>query len=151
MFRGLNLLDLKPADWEKLAHGDLLTGRGACGKAEEFASLNGATAICEASIPVITVKVKTNETVGESVVPGTQGLHGGATAKALIKPRCSLRSAPVPAPPTPTPSPTSSPTPSPGATGVAFVCDGKQLTLDPAKPGPLAELARALFTVRLVD
>ncbi|MEU3774871.1 pilus assembly protein TadG-related protein [Streptomyces sp. NPDC032472] len=152
-FLGLDLLSLKPADWTKLVDGDLLTGKGACGKADEFAALNDATAQCEAAIPVVTVTVQTNGTVGRSVVPGTESVHGKATAKARIKPRCALRSAPVPTPPPQTPNPTPAPSPSssPGAGGVTFVCDGKPLTLDPAKPGPLTNLARALFTVRLVD
>ncbi|MFJ8160820.1 pilus assembly protein TadG-related protein [Streptomyces sp. NPDC096136] len=152
---GLDLLSLKPADWEKLVDGDLLSGRGACAKAAEFAVLNDATAECEAVIPEVTVTVTTNRTVGESVVPGTEGVHGKATAKAAIKPRCSLRSAPSPVPtasaqtPGPTSTPTPSPTPGPGS--VTFVCDGDPLTLDLGKPGPLRKLAKALFTVRLVD
>ncbi|MFE2327364.1 pilus assembly protein TadG-related protein [Streptomyces sp. NPDC059385] len=152
-FLGLDLLSLKPTDWVELVHGDRLTGQGACGRAGEFASLNDATAECVAAIPVVTVTVTTNGTVGKSVVPGTEGVHGKATAKALIKARCSLRSAPVPAPPTQSPGPSSSPSPSPspGDGDVTLVCDGKTLTLDPAKPGSLTKLARALFTVRLVD
>lgn len=152
---GLDLLSLKPADWEKLVHGDLLSGRGACAKAAEFAALNDATAECEAAVPLVTVTVTTNGTVGKSVVPGTEGVHGKATAKATVKPRCSLRSAPSPAPTSPvqTPEPTSAPSPSstPGPGSVTFVCDGDPLTLDLGKPGPLRKLARALFTVRLVD
>ncbi|MEU2395824.1 pilus assembly protein TadG-related protein [Streptomyces sp. NPDC007369] len=152
-FRGLDLISLKPDDWENLVDGDLLNGRGACGKAHELAALNDATAQCEAAIPAVTVTVTTNRTVGKSVVPGTEGMPGKATAKARIKPRCSLRSAPVPPLPTPNPSPTPSATasPPPEAGNVTFVCDGTSLTLDPAKPGSLAKLARALFTVRLVD
>ncbi|MCX5145730.1 pilus assembly protein TadG-related protein [Streptomyces sp. NBC_00320] len=150
-FLGLDLLSLKPTDWAKLVDGDLLAGDGACEKADEFAALNDATAECVAAIPVVTVTVTTNGTVGQSVVPGTEGIHGKAAAKAAIKPRCSLRSAPDPTPPAQTPSPTPSPSPSPGAGGVTFICDGKSLALDPAKPGPLTKLARVLFTVRLVD
>ncbi|KIF05982.1 hypothetical protein PL81_10080 [Streptomyces sp. RSD-27] len=154
-FLGLDLLSLKPADWEKLVGGDLLSGRGACAKATEFAALNDATAECEAAIPLVTVTVTTNRTVGKSVVPGTEGVHGKATAKAAVSPRCSLRSAPSPAPTSPaqTPGPTSTPSPSstPGPGSVTFICDGAPLTLDLGKPGPLRKLARTLFTVRLVD
>ncbi|MEW1638280.1 pilus assembly protein TadG-related protein [Streptomyces sp. NPDC093801] len=154
-FLGLDLLSLKPVDWEKLVDGDLLSGRGACAKATEFAALNDATAECEAAIPLVTVTVTTNGTVGKSVVPGTEGVHGKATARAAVKPRCSLRSAPSPAPTSPaqTPEPTPAPSPSstPGPGSVTFVCDGHPLTLDLGKPGPLRKLARALFTVRLVD
>ncbi|TDU76297.1 pilus assembly protein TadG-related protein [Streptomyces sp. KS 21] len=152
VFLGLDLLSLKPADWEEIVNGDLLKGDGACGKAVDFAALNDATAECEPTIPEFTVAVTTKGTVGNSVVPGSGDMQGKATAKARIEPRCSLRSAPTPAPtPTLTPAPTPSPSPSPGEGSVTFVCRGKTLTLDPTKPGPLSQLARALFTVRLVD
>ncbi|MCF3181228.1 hypothetical protein IPZ70_14975 [Streptomyces polychromogenes] len=154
-FRGIDLLSLTPADWEKLVDGDRLTGQGACAKAIEFAALNDATAECEAAIPLVTVTVTTSRTVGQSVVPGTEGVHGKATAKASIKPRCSLQSVPTPAPTATAPKsdPTSSPSPSAasGPGSVTFLCDGDPLTLDLGKPGPLRKLARALFTVRLVD
>ncbi|MFD0377072.1 pilus assembly protein TadG-related protein [Streptomyces sp. NPDC127112] len=154
-FLGLDLLSLRPDDWTRLVDGDLLTGQGACAKAAEFAALNDATAECEAAVPLVTVTVTTKGTVGKSVVPGTEGVHGNATAKARIKPRCSLRSAPSPVPTSPaqTPDPASSPSPtsSPVAGSVTFICDGDPLTLDLGKPGPLRKLARALFTVRLVD
>ncbi|MFF4292855.1 pilus assembly protein TadG-related protein [Streptomyces vinaceus] len=151
-FLGLDLLTLTPADWEKIANGDLLDGPGACGKAIDFATLNDADAECEPALPKFTVRVTTKGTVGNSVVPGTGDTKGKATATALIEPRCILRSAPTPAPtPTATPAPSPSPSPSPPATSVTFVCGGKTLTLDPAKPGPLSRLTRALFSVRLVD
>ncbi|MEU9302973.1 pilus assembly protein TadG-related protein [Streptomyces sp. NPDC048269] len=152
VFLGLDLLALKPADWEKIANGDLLDGEGACGMATEFAALNDATANCTVAIPEFTVAVTTNDTVGSSVIPGSGDLPGKATAKARIEPRCELRSAPTPAPsPTPSPASTASPSPSPGAGSVTFVCSGKSLAVDPAKPGAVSQLARALFTVRLVD
>ncbi|MFD7836051.1 pilus assembly protein TadG-related protein [Streptomyces sp. NPDC059761] len=152
VFLGLDLLSLKPTDWEKIVNGDLLNGAGACGKAIDFAALNDADAECEPALPKFTVSVTTKGTVGDSVVPGTSGTKGKAKATALIEPRCTLRSAPTPAPtPTLTPPPTPSPSPSPGEGSVTFVCSGKTLTLDPAKPGPLSRLARALFSVRLVD
>ncbi|MEU5811402.1 pilus assembly protein TadG-related protein [Streptomyces sp. NPDC047718] len=152
-FLGLDLLALEPADWEKIAGGDLIKSQGACAKAVEFAALNDATAECRAAVPEFAVSVRTKTAVGRSVIPASGDMHGEASARALIEPRCSLRSA-TPAP-TPTvaasPSPTPSPTPSSGPGGVTFVCSGKVLKLDPAKPGPLRQLARALFTVRLVD
>ncbi|MFD8413456.1 pilus assembly protein TadG-related protein [Streptomyces sp. NPDC059650] len=151
-FLGLDLLALEPADWEKVAGGHLLKSQGACAKAVEFAALNDATAECRAAVPEFAVSVRTKTAVGRSVIPASGDMHGEASARALIEPRCSLRSAPAPAPTAAaSPSPTPSPTPSSGTGGVAFVCSGKVLKLDPAKPGPLRQLARALFTVRLVD
>ncbi|MFK0254406.1 pilus assembly protein TadG-related protein [Streptomyces sp. NPDC090445] len=151
-FLGLDLLALEPADWEKIANGDLLKSQGACAKAAEFAALNDATAECRATVPEFAVSVRTKGVVGRSVIPASADMHGEASARALIEPRCSLRSAPTPAPTaTTSPSPTPSPTSSPGTGGVTFLCSGKPLKLDPSKPGPLRQLARALFTVRLVD
>ncbi|MGW5342371.1 pilus assembly protein TadG-related protein [Streptomyces sp. NPDC004050] len=151
-FLGLDLAALEPADWEKIANGGLLKTQGACGKAIEFAALNDAKVECAAALPEFAVSVTTNEAVGSSVVSGSGSMHGKAAARARIEPRCSLRLAPPPIPtPTATSGPTPTPTPSPGAVGVTFMCSGKTLTLDPAKPGPLRQLARALFTVRLVD
>ncbi|MFJ2820075.1 pilus assembly protein TadG-related protein [Streptomyces toxytricini] len=155
VFLGLDLSGLTPEGWRRVASGDLLTGRGACEEAVVFAARNGATADCQAQIPLITVTATTNEAIGQSVVPGTDAMKGRATAKALIKPQCELRSVPTPVPtpaPTPTtPGQTPSPSPSQGVGNVSFLCDGKPLTLDPAKPGSLTQLARRLFTVRLVD
>ncbi|MER7463813.1 pilus assembly protein TadG-related protein [Streptomyces sp. NPDC097981] len=148
VFLGLDLINLKPGDWGKLANGDLFSAKGACRKAAEFADRNDATVECEPAIPAFTVKVTTKRSVGDSVVPGTEKIHGEARAKAVIEPRCSLSSAPAPVP---TPTITPSPAPSPGVGGVTFVCNGKPFKLDPAKPGSLSQLARALFSVRLVD
>ncbi|MFE2168584.1 pilus assembly protein TadG-related protein [Streptomyces sp. NPDC059447] len=150
IFLGLDLVDLKPADWEKIANGDMLKVKGACAKAVEFAALNDATAECEPALPTVTVRVTTNDAVGSSVVPGSGAMHGKATAGAVIEPRCSLRSAPTPTP-TPTATPAPSATPSPGQGSVTFLCNGKLVTLDPANPGSLSKLARELFRVRLAD
>ncbi|WP_284575844.1 pilus assembly protein TadG-related protein [Streptomyces sp. 2P-4] len=151
VFLGLDLSGLTLEGWRQVAHGDLLTGRGACEEAVAFAARNGARADCQAEIPLVTVTATTDEAIGQSVVPGTEAMRGKATAKALIKPQCELRSAPQPAPTLTTPGPTPSPGPSQGAGSVSFMCDGKLLTVDLAKPGSLTQLARRLFTVRLVD
>ncbi|MFE2478328.1 pilus assembly protein TadG-related protein [Streptomyces sp. NPDC059389] len=150
VFLGIDLLALKPADWDKIVNGDLLDGKGACGAAAAFAELNDATADCAAAIPEFTVTVTTKDAVGKSVIPASGDLRGKATATARIEARCSLRSAPTPAP-TPSPTSTPSPSPMPGSGTVTFECRGKSLSLDPSKPGPLSQLARTLFTVRLVD
>ncbi|WP_405529345.1 pilus assembly protein TadG-related protein [Streptomyces avidinii] len=150
-FEGMNPLTLTQGDWEKILSGDRLVALGACAKADTFAAMNGATAVCEANIPEFKVSVTTNGTIGDSVIPGSEGIHGKAEAKAVIEPRCSLK-------PGPAPSPTPSPTPPPGGGGagtppsVEFRCKGGvALTFDPTKPGSLTQLARRLFSVRLAD
>ncbi|MFI7358510.1 pilus assembly protein TadG-related protein [Streptomyces avidinii] len=153
-FDGINLLTLTQGDWEKIVRGDRLVDVGACEKANAFAGMNDATAIsCQANVPEFTVSVRTNDTVGDSVIPGSEGIHGNAEAKAVIEPRCTLKPGP-----TPVPSPKPSPTPSPGGgdagtpPSVEFRCKGGvALTFDPAKPGSLTHLARKLFSVRLAD
>ncbi|WP_328300540.1 pilus assembly protein TadG-related protein [Streptomyces sp. NBC_00435] len=148
VFVGRDLLTLTPDLWEEILRGDRFDGRGACAKARDFAVSNDATAACDFDIPEFKVTVTTDDTVGESVIPGSETMHGHATATALIEPSCSLK---------PAPAPTPSPTPSPGGGGtvpdpVGIECrDGGVITVDPSNPGSLSKLARKLFSVRLVD
>ncbi|MFJ3959780.1 pilus assembly protein TadG-related protein [Streptomyces sp. NPDC090036] len=161
-FEDINLLTLTQGDWEEILMGDRLIESGACAKAQAFAAMNDATATtCEADIPEVTVSVRTDAAVGDSVIPGSEGMHGSAEAKAVIEPRCSLKPGHTPGPsPTanPTVSPTVSPTSPPGGGGagtppsVEFRCKGGvALTFDPTHPGSLTQLARKLFSVRLTD
>ncbi|MFD8020013.1 pilus assembly protein TadG-related protein [Streptomyces lavendulae] len=153
----LDLVSLKPEGWVKFLAGDLLTGKGACDAAVDFAARNDSRATCEASPPRFAVTVETNRTVGKSVVPGTDGMHGEARATAVIEPLCTLGSAPAPAPTaTPQPDPTATAPPGPTATPVParvkLRCKGgKSIDIDPLNPGSLRDLARSLFSVRLVE
>ncbi|MBT2466920.1 hypothetical protein J7E97_03300 [Streptomyces sp. ISL-66] len=147
-FVGLNLADLKPADWEEILNGKGFDVKSACAEAESFAERNNATTVqCEAVLPRFTVSVKTIRTIGQSVVPGTGAMHGEAVATAVIKPLCSLGSEPAP---TTTPAPADTGVPKPGP--VNITCDGRaSIELDPLNPGPLSKLARTLFSVRLAS
>ncbi|AWZ05859.1 MULTISPECIES: pilus assembly protein TadG-related protein [unclassified Streptomyces] len=146
VFVGVNLIDLKPTDWERILNGESFDVKGACGEAESFAQRNDATTVrCEVVLPRFTVSVKTSRTVGESVVPGTGSMHGEAVATAVIKPLCSLGLEPAP---TATPVPPDGGIPEPGP--VNITCDGRPIDLDPLNPGQLSKLARTLFSVRLV-
>ncbi|WP_404957015.1 pilus assembly protein TadG-related protein [Streptomyces sp. 147326] len=149
---GLDLAALKPADWQKIVDGDFFKADQACVAAEAFAAKNDAKATgCDASLlPKLTVTVKTNGTVGESVIPETGSMHGTATATALIEPKCLLGAVATPAP-----SPTStaggeSPAPTPPPPTVNFTCNGEPVELDPLKPGSRSALTKRLFSVRLV-
>ncbi|MFD8893185.1 pilus assembly protein TadG-related protein [Streptomyces sp. NPDC059566] len=158
-FEGMNLLTLTQGDWEEILRGGRLVAVGACAKADTFAAMNDATATCEPNTPEFTVSVTTIGTVGDSVIPGSEAIHGKAEATAVIEPRCSLKPGATPTPsPTPTPTPTPSSTPPPGGgdagtpPSVEFRCKGGvALTFDPTKPGSLTRLARKLFSVRLTD
>ncbi|MEU6396464.1 pilus assembly protein TadG-related protein [Streptomyces cinnamoneus] len=159
---GLDLAALAPADWEKILDGKAFEVGEACGEATAFAAKNRATVTsCDPALPRFTVTVETKEAVGQSVIPGTESMHGTATATALIKPRCHLGAAPAPAPtPTPTPTapagggstapPTPTLTPTPTPSTVNLECGGDVIKLDPLKPGSLRGLTRRLFSVRLV-
>lgn len=152
---GLDLGALRPADWQELLRGKLLSGNGACATAVDFAARNGADAQCQAPIPRVTVAVETDRAVGDSVVPGTGGMHGTADATAVIESLCVLGSAPAPSATATqgggTPSPTSTPTPPPAPDPVRVNCkDGKLVEIDPLKPGSLRALSRNLFSVRLI-
>lgn len=149
---GLDLTTLKPEDWEKLLQGAFLNIDTACSKAGDFASMNDATATCTHSLLRFAVVVRTNGTVGSSVVPGTEDMHGAAKATAAIEPRCHLGAGSTKPDPAPTP------TPAPGGAGaetppsVAIECDGSaDIQFDPLHPKPWNTLARSLFSVRLVD
>ncbi|MCX5376232.1 pilus assembly protein TadG-related protein [Streptomyces sp. NBC_00091] len=152
---GLDLTALKPEDWRKIADGDYLKANGACAQADVFAGRNDARAQCEASPPRFTVKVESNRTVGDSVIPGTNSMHGSATATALVESKCHLGTVATPSPAPTVPAGGSTPGPTPTAStapAVTFACDkGDPVKLDPMKPGSLRELGRKLFSVRLVD
>ncbi|WP_330298304.1 pilus assembly protein TadG-related protein [Streptomyces sp. NBC_00503] len=146
VFGDLKLPDLKPADWEKILNGQAFDARDACAEAERFAEMNDATANCVASLPKVSVSVTTDGTVGKSVIPGTDAVHGKARATAVIKPLCSLESAPVTAP---SPAPTDGSVEEPES--ISIKCSGESpFKLDPQNPGQLSKLARRLFSVRLV-
>ncbi|MFF1410966.1 pilus assembly protein TadG-related protein [Streptomyces sp. NPDC058289] len=138
-FRGRNLLTLTPEDWEEIIRGRRFDTAGACAQANAFAGTNDAAAECDFDVPEFTVTVTTNGTVGDSVIPGTENVHGQATATALIEPRCSLQPAPTPPPPG-------------GGGPVDIQCrDGSVIIVNPSDPGSLYNLARKLFVVRLAD
>ncbi|WP_043194557.1 pilus assembly protein TadG-related protein [Streptomyces sp. NRRL F-2664] len=155
VFFGLDLPSVDAEVWERIVDGKFFRNGDACAAAEDFAAKNDAKATCTAALPRFTVTVETNQAVGDSVVPGTNGIHATAKATAVIEPRCRL-GAVTPGPtPTPAATPTAppgggSPSPVPNVPTVNFTCGGETIKLDPLKPGSLKALTRKLFSVRLV-
>ncbi|MEU7600431.1 pilus assembly protein TadG-related protein [Streptomyces sp. NPDC041003] len=144
---GLDLAVLKPEDWEDVLGGQRLYLDSGCDKAPGFAAMNDAEATCRRSALSFTVEAKTNRTVGESVIPGTDSMHGTANATAVIEPRCHLGSLPAP---TQSPDPADTGAEKPGP--IKLRCKGGQeIDFDPLKPDPWRTLARTLFDVRLTD
>lgn len=95
------------------------------------------------------MRVKTRNTVGDTVIPGTETKHATATATAVIEFRCIWKPAEEPeGGTTPQPDEDEEVTPAP----ITFDCDGRNhFDIDPLDPDPWSELGKALFAVHLID
>jgi Flp pilus assembly protein TadG len=86
---------LDPAKWQNIFQGiaDGLTP--GCERAGQLAAQNDAGLDgdgCQQTEPLsYTVTVKTNKSVGESIVPGTENKHSTATATAVIEKLCTFQ------------------------------------------------------------
>lgn len=123
-------------DWEDLLAGLLFPTGPSCAEAESFATKNSASSTsCSRVAPPrrgFKVGVETDDSVGSSIIPGTDSTHSTATATAVIEPLCTLQ---------------------PGEGGgdeIKLNCKSGDLEIDPDDPDPLPELDD-LFTVRLVE
>ena len=81
-----------PTKWQ-----DFLDGRaavlGGCPRAGQLAAQNDAQMLgCGGQLSDLsyTVEVKTDKSVGDSIVPGTENKHSTASAKAVIEPLCTF-------------------------------------------------------------
>jgi hypothetical protein len=144
-----------PAAWERFLKGESYVVPRACERAASFAARNEAElwGVGCARLPVgeegFRVQVRTRYTVGESIIPGTEGQHAMAEATAVLEPRCTF-DAPEPTPePEPAPEPEPRPTPTEPAPILGLSCDGDPWEIDPERPR--LPSAADLFTVRLAD
>ncbi|MFF4162126.1 pilus assembly protein TadG-related protein [Streptomyces sp. NPDC001741] len=140
--------------------GDHYISGAPCNQAQRFAADNRADVVggCEwrsgYQRDEVTVRVKTRNTVGDTVIPGTESKHATAEATAVIEFRCSWKPAEKPDEGT-SPQPDEEKdeddkeeTPGP----VTFDCDGRnRFEIDPLHPDPWAELGKALFAVHLIN
>ncbi|UXY24648.1 pilus assembly protein TadG-related protein [Streptomyces cynarae] len=94
----------------------------------------GIQPVTRGGYPGFQVAVRTNYTVGDSVIPGTEGIHARAHAIAVIQPRCDFDSNADPKKP------------------VQLNCDGQIVDIDPKdfKPVDLPD-ASVLFSVYLAE
>ncbi|MEW2546035.1 pilus assembly protein TadG-related protein [Streptomyces sp. NPDC047002] len=127
---------------------------GACAAAGTFANANRAAVTgCSALGDRwgFTVGVVSQNTVGRSVVPGTENDRATATATAVVEPRCSFSPAASTPPQSPPPASGGGPqSPTPVSPG-SLACPGTgDITIDPKHLDRLPDMAD-LFTVRLVD
>ncbi|MGG7571725.1 pilus assembly protein TadG-related protein [Streptomyces sirii] len=154
--------DSDRAAWEDLLNGRGAPSEGACASADWFAGRNDAeVASCTPdSWPTsFAVTIKTSDTVGRSVIPGTESKHASAGATSVVRPRCALDPAEDDAG---TPGRPGKGADDPGGKGddgkegkdapepaaIKITCDGKGWTLDPENLQDLPD-ASDLFSVRL--
>ncbi|MFF5145923.1 pilus assembly protein TadG-related protein [Streptomyces sp. NPDC013157] len=123
---------LDPTKWQDIFDGKVDVA-DSCWRAAQLASQNDATAQCTSEPPLsYEVDAKTNKTVGDSVVPGTENIRSTAHATAVIEPLCTFTLS--------------------GAGGALpeLTCKDRNWTLDPDDltnlPGP-----EDLFDVHLAD
>ncbi|MEU5080361.1 MULTISPECIES: pilus assembly protein TadG-related protein [Streptomyces] len=119
-----------PASW-----GAIFEGAGAgdsCWRADQLAALNDAAVRCAFDAPLsYVVDARTDKSVGDSIVPGTENVHATAHARAVIEPLCTPPET-LPEPPGPS-GPSEEPT-APPAEGSAPPGDGSAPPGDGQRP-----------------
>ncbi|MFD8523047.1 pilus assembly protein TadG-related protein [Streptomyces capillispiralis] len=131
-----NVLD--PSQWQDIFDGKA-EGLGlSCWRADQLAAQNDATVLsCVSDGPLdFTVEVRTNDSVGDSIVPGTEQMKSQEKATAVIEPRCDF-----------------DPLTEEGGEDALplLTCDGEEWELDPKDPDPLLPEPQDLFEVHLAD
>ncbi|WP_329256518.1 pilus assembly protein TadG-related protein [Streptomyces sp. NBC_01478] len=84
---------LDPTKWQDIFDGIAEGLTPSCGRADELAGQNDAgVGNCTQTGPLsFSVEVKTNKPVGDSIVPGTEGMYSKAHATAVIEPLCTFQ------------------------------------------------------------
>lgn len=148
----------------RLLEGDFSDPSGApCGAATGLAQANEATVdSCGALTDGrwgFTVRTRSQNPVGDTVVPGTESEHGEARATAVVESRCDFEPAPPPEP-APSTDPTAPPEgeepPEEGEEPPEkpplgeLRCDEGDFTIDPERPDSFPEMSD-LLAVRLAE
>lgn len=102
--------------------------------AENDSSLQGVLQVTRNGFPGYQADIQTNYTVGDSIIPGTEGMRAKAHAVAVIQPRCDFDLDADPAKP------------------VELDCDGEIVNIDPGdfNQDDLPD-ASVLFSVHLAE
>ncbi|MFJ4830292.1 pilus assembly protein TadG-related protein [Streptomyces sp. NPDC088747] len=127
-------------DWLDWLDGDLdPVGTGAAAAAQALAAENDSTVqdvqfVTVNGFPGFRAAIQTNYAVGDSIIPGTEGMQAGAHAVAVIKPRCDFDLDADPENP------------------VELDCDGEIVDIDPGDFDPIdLPDASVLFSVHLAE
>lgn len=133
---GQALLD--PTEWQDIFEGRAQGLGQSCWRAEQLAAQNDATVLTCAPEGLLgyTVEVETNDTVGDSIVPGTEDERSQEAATAVIEPRCTFSLLGWEAG---------------GDTLPLLNCEGDEWELDPKGPKDLLPKPQDLFDVHLAD
>ncbi len=110
------------------------------GAAQQLAAANNASVVAGPQLtevsgyPGFRVQVRRNDSVGDTVIPGTEAMHAKADAVAVLQPRCEIDGGTDPAEP------------------LELNCDGEIVDIDPEnfKPDDLPD-ASVLFSVNLAE
>ncbi|MFJ6655308.1 pilus assembly protein TadG-related protein [Streptomyces sp. NPDC091377] len=82
---------LDPTKWQDIFDGNAPAIGSACWRAQELAAMNDSEAECAPDgLLAYEVTATTNDTVGDSIVPGTEGMRSQERARAVIEPRCTF-------------------------------------------------------------
>lgn len=83
---------LDPTKWQDIFDGNVPGLIPSCGRADELAAQNDAHVdVCQPTgLLAYEVDVQMDEPVGDSIVPGTEGMYAKASAKAVIEPLCTF-------------------------------------------------------------
>ncbi|MEV0690898.1 pilus assembly protein TadG-related protein [Streptomyces sp. NPDC050388] len=129
---------LDPTKWQAIFDGSAEGLDESCWRAHQLAAQNDATVLgCGLDgLLGYTVEVETTETVGESIVPGTENMKSKETATAVIDPRCTFDPLAEDAPDDTLP---------------LLTCKGIEWELDPEGPVELLPQPEDLFDVHLAD
>ncbi|MFE9763194.1 pilus assembly protein TadG-related protein [Streptomyces sp. NPDC005808] len=127
-------------NWLDWLDGDIdPTGAGAAAAAQQLAAENDSTLqgiqfVTTNGLPRFEADIQTNYTVGDSIIPGTEGMQAGAHAVAVIQPRCDFDLDADPENP------------------VELDCDGEIVDIDPGDFDPIdLPDASVLFSVYLAE
>ncbi|MFI8302254.1 pilus assembly protein TadG-related protein [Streptomyces sp. NPDC085927] len=129
---------LDPTEWQAIFDGSAEGLDESCWRAQQLAAQNDAAVQgCELDgLLGYTVEVETTDTVGDSIVPGTENMKSQETATAVIDPRCTFDLLAEDAPEDALP---------------LLTCKGEEWELDPEGPVELLPQPEDLFDVHLAD